>query len=84
MLKSFNVLARGKSSSELKLIFKYSFPHLSQFLIIDLIRSLIYLIDLYFFNMSLPSSVGTSVKCLFPFLSLNVTIYFIHNQVKQD
>ena len=66
-----SIFFKVKSSSELYLIFIYFPLQLSELLVFDLIRS-IFLAhsSSYFSNMSLLSSVETSVKHLCPLLSL--------------
>ena len=71
MLWSSSVFCKDESSSELNLIFIYFSSWLPVLLVFDLIRPFILLYSSsYFLNMPLLSSVGTSVKDLFPLLSL--------------
>ena len=60
------VLLRGNSSSELSLIFIYFSSQSSEFLVIDLMKSLILIrSSSYFLIFSLLSLVGTNFKYLF-------------------
>ena len=70
MSQIFSIFFKCKTSSEFKLIFMYFWSYLSELLVIYLIIFLILSHSLsYLFNMSLLSSVETSVKYLLPLIS---------------
>ena len=71
MLWIFNILFKGRLSSEFNFIFMKSFPYSpSLLLFINLISYLIlFQSSVYFFNTFLFSSMEAKVTCLFPLLS---------------
>ena len=83
-LRIFNVLFRSNSLSELNVIFIYFSSHWSDFLVIDLIKSMILIYSSsYFLNFYLLSLVGTSVKNLFPlFSSISIASLFLKIRCK--
>ena len=83
MLRSSKSFIIGKSSSKLELTFTYFSSWLSELLVIDLIWYLIlFHSSIYFFGVSLLSSLGASIKYLSPLVFFfNVSVYFIDSKL---